>query len=100
MLIDLVKKLLLKVVDDIDAGNSNINEDDANKIIECLTQYTRQDRPLSKYEACVYLGIARSTFDKYVALGKIPKGKHRAGFKEIYWTKEDLDNVVTKLKSK
>ena len=30
----------------------------------------------------------------------IPKGKHRAGFKELYWIKKDLDDVVTKLKHK
>lgn len=100
MLIDIVKNLLLKVIDDIDAGNSNITEDDANQIIDCLTKYTRKDRPLSKYEACVYLGMARSTFDKYVSLGKIPKGKSRPGFKELYWIKQELDDVVTKLRNK
>lgn len=100
MLIDVIKKLLLKVIDDIDSGNSNITESDANEIIECLTKYTQKDRPISKYEACVYLGLARSTFDKYVANGIIPKGKHRACFKELYWIKKDLDDVVTKLKHK
>ena len=55
---------------------------------------------MSNYEACIYLGLARSTFDKYVANGIIPKGKHRAGFKELYWIKKDLDDVVTKLKHK
>lgn len=94
MLIQTIKQLLLKVIDDIDAGNSNITEDDAMAIVECLHKYTRKDECLSKYEACKYLNLARSTFDKYVALNKIPKGNKRIGFKELYWTKAELDECI------
>lgn len=46
-----IKQILLKIVDDIDAGNSNIEEDDAVKIIKVLKQYTRKDTPINKYQA-------------------------------------------------
>jgi excisionase family DNA binding protein len=32
---------------------------------------------LSKAQACEYLNISRSTFDKMIKEGKIPKGKKR-----------------------
>jgi predicted DNA-binding transcriptional regulator AlpA len=32
--------------------------------------------------------------------GKLPKGKKRIGFKELAWTKKDLDEAVKKLKAK
>lgn len=54
---------------------------------------------ISKYEACRYLNISRSTFDAYVKDGKLPKGKKRIGFKELAWTKKELDKYVHKLKS-
>lgn len=93
-MLNIIKSILLKIIDDIDAGNSNITESDANNIIDCLRKYTHKDVPISKYEACKYLNIARSTFDKYVSLGKLPKGKTRQGFKELYWTKKELNEFI------
>lgn len=93
MLITILKTLLQDIISNIDAGNSNITEEDAIKIVSCLKQYTIKDEKLSKYQACQYLNMARSTFDKYVAEGKIPKGKKQAGFKELFWLKKDLDKM-------
>lgn len=93
-MLNVIKSILLKIIDDIDCGNSNITEDDASKIIDCLREYTHKDVPISKYSACVYLSIARSTFDKYVSTGKLPQGKKRQGFKELYWTKAELDDFA------
>ena len=53
----IIRSLLMKIVDDIDAGNSN---------------------------------------DNYVREGKLPKGKHEIGFKELSWSKKDLDEFVRK----
>lgn len=53
---------------------------------------------LSKYLACSYLNVSRATFDNYVRCGKLPKGKKTAGFKELSWTKKDLDEAVAKIK--
>jgi predicted DNA-binding transcriptional regulator AlpA len=86
-----IKRLLLKIIDDIDAGNSNITEDEGIKIIESLKRYTRKDTSMSKYQAYTYLNISRATFDNYVKEGKLPKGKKVEGFKELMWTKKELD---------
>lgn len=85
-----IKKLLLKIVDDIDAGNSNIDDEEALKVINTLKEVVRKDVPMSKYQAYTYLGISRASFDNLVRAGKIPKGKKVAGFKELQWYKKDL----------
>ena len=71
----------MKIVDDIDAGNSNITENEANELINTLKELTDKEKRLSKYAACRYLNVRRATFDKYVRPGKLPKGKHEIGFK-------------------
>lgn len=84
-----IKKLLLGVVKDIDAGNSNIDEEEALKIVEML-KGMRKDNPMSKYQAYTYLGISRATFDNLVREGRLPKGKKIPGLKELIWYKKDL----------
>lgn len=93
-MIKMIRKLLLDVVDEIDAGNSNLTEEEALKAIETLKAFTNKDKRLSKYAACKYLNISRATFDNYVREGKLPKGKHDAGFKELSWDIKDLDEFI------
>lgn len=56
----------MKIVDDTDAGNSNITEDEATKLIDTLKELTDKEKRLSKYAACEYLNVSRATFDNYV----------------------------------
>ena len=95
-MLGVIRNLLLKIVNDIDAGNSNITEDEAAKLIDALKEFTNKEKRLSKYAACEYLNISRATFDNYVREGKLPKGKHEIGFKELSWSKKDLDMFVKK----
>lgn len=87
-MLDTIKTLLQKLVDDIDAGNSNITEEEERKIITMLSEIT--DNRMSKYQACQYLNISRSTFDSLVRDGFLPEGTHQAGFKEKYWRRSDI----------
>ena len=95
-MLNLIKKILLKIVDDIDAGNSNISEKEALELTKVLQSYTDKTSKLSKYQACQYLNMSRASFDNYVREGKIPQGKKEAGFKEKFWIKKDLDNIKNK----
>ena len=54
-MLDVIKNQLLKIVDDIDCGNSNISEEEALELAGVLKKYTRKDVPLSKYQAYTYL---------------------------------------------
>lgn len=89
-----IKNLLLKIVDNIDSGNSNITENEAIELAKVLQSYTDKTVKMSKYQACQYLNMSRATFDNYVREGKLPRGKKEAGFKELFWTQKDLDNFI------
>lgn len=91
-----IKKLLLKIIDNIDAGNSNITTQEAIDIAKILASYTDKEVRLSKYQACNYLNMSRATFDNYVRSGKIPRGLKQQGFKELFWTKKCLDEFILK----
>ena len=95
-MLKLIRKLLLKIVDDIDSGNSNVSEEEQKEILDILNRI--HSSRLSKEAACKYLNISRATFDNLVRDGKLPRGKKEVGFKELSWTKHELDEYVTKLK--
>lgn len=80
----LIKELLLKIIDDIDTGNSNLSPEECEEVIEYLSGITNKNEKLSKYQACNYLKISRATFDNYVRANKIPKGRKQIGFKELF----------------
>lgn len=97
-MIQLLKKCLLKLVDDIDAGNTEITENDAFQICGLVNELIHKDERMSKYKAYTYLNISRATFDNYVAQGLLPKGKKEAGYKELSWYKKDLDKFIKERK--
>ena len=97
-MLKIIKELLLKVVDNIDSGNSNASEDEQIEIIGIIKELTDKTQRLSKYKACEYLNVSRATFDNYVREGKLPKGKKVAGFNELSWTKKELDEYKKKFK--
>lgn len=93
-MIGLIRSLLKSCIDRIDAGNSNLSAEEEIEVIELLKKYTNKDRKLSKYQACEYLNMSRSTFDKQIREGKIPKGKKEAGFKELFYLESDLRKFI------
>lgn len=62
-MIKTIRLLLEKIINDIDAGNSNIDSEEANEIVEYLTLMTNKYEKLSIYQACKYLNVSRATFD-------------------------------------
>lgn len=85
-----LKEVLLQLIDDIDAGNSNLTEEEALHIARVMNEVARRDKPMSKYQAYTYLNISRAKFDNLVREGKLPKGKKIPGWKELVWYKKDL----------
>ncbi len=89
-----IKEILNQIIDNIDSGNSNVDQEDELHIIDCLRKYTHKDEGMSKYSACQYLNISRAKFDNIVREGKLPQGKKVIGFKEKRWYKKDLDKLL------
>lgn len=93
-MLGLIREILLKIVDDIDTGNSNISDDEAISLLKHLSHLADKTKRMSKYEAYTYLNISRATFDNYIREGKIPKGVKQQGFKELSWSRKDLNNFI------
>lgn len=93
-MISVIREILLKMIGDIDVGNSNITENDAMELTKILKSYTDKTQKMSKYQACRHLNVSRATFDNYVREGLLPRGTREAGFKELFWTQKDLDNFI------
>lgn len=96
-----MKKSLLKLLifelrnlaNKLEAGNCELSSEQAMDIINCLTHEI-----LSKESSCEYLNVSRATFDLHVKLGNIPKGRKRKGFRELVWYKDELKNVIERLR--
>lgn len=99
-MINILKRHLYKIIDDIDSGNTNITEEEALQLCTTLKELMYKDERMSKYKAYTYLNISRATFDNYVSQGLLPKGKKEAGYKELSWYKRDLDKCASKIKAK
>lgn len=95
-MLSIIKSLLLKFADDIDAGNSNMTYEEQCKVLSMLSNIANKDQRMSKTAACDYLGMSRATFDNYVRMGLLPKGRKDEGFKELSWSKIDLDIAYEK----
>lgn len=74
-MIKVIRRLLEDIINNIDAGNSNLSEEECLKAIDLLKEFTDKTKVFSKYEACKYLNISRATFDNYVKMNKLPKGQ-------------------------
>ena len=88
-MLNIISQSLRQLADDVDEGKFECSKEQMAEVVTQLADFN-SDRPLSKAQACDYLNISRSTFDKLVKEGKLPKGKKRLGFKELSWRKEEL----------
>lgn len=97
IMLNVIRTLLQKFIDDIDADNTNISYDQQCQILRILSNVDAgQDNEMNKTQAADYLGVCRATFDNYVRDGYIPKGKQVGNFKELRWYKSDLDLFLLK----
>lgn len=79
------------MIDDIDTGNCNASEEEIMQLYEMMMKLKQDTTYLTKEESARYLHISRATFDRKIKQGKISEGKSRAGLKEKFWTKAELD---------
>lgn len=88
-----------KIASDINAGNTNMSEEDLDNIINNINNITNINKLYNKKYICdKILHCSSSSFDNYVKLGIIPKGIKEYGSKELKWeaklfTKEFITKV-------
>lgn len=88
-----IRKILEKIINDIDAGNSNMTEQEAIEVLQVLKSYTDSTRMFNRTQAAKYLHCSVQTFDNYRKQGKLPSGHKEAGG-VIQWTKRQLDDFI------
>ena len=77
----LLKDLMYQIADNIDPNNCQNQEDKIDAAIESLSILNRGIPRISKVEACEkILHCSARTFENYLQLGIIPKGKKVAHF--------------------
>ena len=69
-MINIIRNLLLKIIDNIDAGNSNIIEKEAFEIIDMLKHYTDTTQYYNRTQAAKYLNCSVQSFDLYRKEGR------------------------------
>lgn len=98
--IKVIKLLFNKVIQDIDAGNSNITETEADEIIEVIKSISDKTEYLSKEQAAGYLHMSTQNFDVLRRKGDIPEGVKRPGITNLLWNKKTLDKYIEEHKVK
>lgn len=86
--------ILENTLENVNAGNTNITEEEASVIIDHLTMLNKGVATVSKAYACEHvLHITSNKFDYLVRKGIIPHGRKRLGFNELSWVLKDLDEA-------
>ncbi len=78
-------RLLRETANKIDAGNCEVDSEQAIKIMGIIAH-----EPLSKAQACDYLNMGRSKFDELINTGKLPQGRKKKGYNNLIWYKDEL----------
>lgn len=94
---DIIADAIENVADEVRSGNISCSDEEISQTLDELSKFN-SERPLSKEEACIYMNLPRTTFDTYVRNGWIPRGRKQMGFKELSWTKSDLEVSISKIK--
>ena len=94
-----LRDLLMKIVNDIDSGNSNIDESQtieiASAIGELVSRYNKPKIPnkLTRLEACRHLRVSETKFNMLRRKGLISEGTKKAGDVRK-WSIEELDKYI------
>ena len=82
-------KLLRELADRVDAGNTDLDEEQAIQLMSIVTH-----QPMSKEVAAKHLNMSTSKFDNLIREGWLPKGRKRLGFKEKVWYEDEIDRAI------
>ena len=91
-LASLIGDELIKIGNKFKAGTSQISEDEAIDIFRIVAH-----EPISREDVCKQMNINNSKFYDLLNLKKIPAGRKRRGFKELYWYKDEIIEVIERL---
>lgn len=94
--LQLLKLGLQSIIDNIDAGNSNLTEEQECELLDMISWMSNPESKLSKYQASKELGKSRSMIDAYVKSGKLQL-REQQGFKEKFLYRRDIIKLQKEL---
>jgi hypothetical protein len=77
------------------AGTSEISEEEAIDLVQLVAHLQ-----ISREEVCQEMNINNNKFYDLINLKKIPAGRKRRGFKELYWWKDEIREAIKKLRKR
>ena len=98
--IKVIRNMIKSLLDDIDAGNSNMTEDEMEETIEFIKDISNRDKYYSRERSAKYLNMSIQNFDLLRKKGEIPEGIKRAGITNLLWSKKVLDKYIEEHKVK
>ena len=86
---------LIEVGKKLKANTSEITEEEAIDILGVVAH-----QQISREEVCKEMNINNTKFYNLLNLGKIPAGRKRLGFKELYWWKDEIRDIIKCMRNK
>lgn len=90
-----IRTILKMFLTDLD--NTNISDEEQKALLSTLKEIASPY--VSTYTAIRMSGYKKSEFYELVRQGKLPKGEHKQGMKEIQYNKALLEEAIHKLNS-
>lgn len=98
-MLNVIKSLLLQIVEDIDCGNSSLSDADSMEVLALLKKYnskTQVDKDMTVTDICKKYHVTRQTVYNKIKTGEIPKPIKEAG-RNPYWKESSIKNSFTKV---
>lgn len=92
-MLKVIKDQLIKIIDDIDTGNSNLTSEQTIQVAEFLNEMTSTKKLYNRTKAAEYLNCSVQSSDLYRKDGTLEEGKKEKGG-VIQWTKKQLDDCI------
>ena len=92
-MLELIKRQLLKIINDIDSGNSNLDAVQTVELADFLSELNSNNKLYNRTQAAKYLNCSVQSLDLYRKDGTLEEGKKEAGG-VIQWTKKQLDDCI------
>ena len=92
-MLKVIKDQLIKIINDIDTGNSNLTPEQTIQVAELLNEITNPKKLYNRTQADKYLICCVQSLDLYRKDGTLEEGKKEKGG-VIQWTKKQLDDCI------
>ena len=92
-MLKVIREQIVRILDDIDTGNTNITPEQSIQVAEFLNEMTTTKKLYNRTKAAEYLNCSVQSLDLYRKDGTLEEGKKEKGG-VIQWTKKQLDDCI------